>query len=265
MSSFTDDRALRDETVDRLTLTVLGTSSPFPLPAQPCSGYLLRTAEATVWVDAGSGTMAEIQRYVPLEEIDGIWISHLHPDHCSDLLAVYQWRNNAATPMAPLPVYGPPDWLRHIEGFLPSPRPGLLRSLFEVHDLDDDRAIIIGDLQVTSRLVTHSVPTFGLRADHASGSLAYSGDSGPCQALRQLAQDADLLLCESGTRQRPPGQPAYHCTPEEAGDIATAARAGQLVLTHLASGLSETDAVDRARTAYTGPITIAQSGSQIAL
>lgn len=37
-------------------LTVLGAATPYPRPDAACSGYLLRAAGSTVWVDAGPGT-----------------------------------------------------------------------------------------------------------------------------------------------------------------------------------------------------------------
>jgi ribonuclease BN (tRNA processing enzyme) len=94
-----------------LSLSVLGTATPYPRPGQPCSGYLLRTPDTAVWIDVGSGTMAELQRHLPLNQIQAIWISHLHPDHYSDLLAVYNWLVNASPSRPPLPVFGPPGWM----------------------------------------------------------------------------------------------------------------------------------------------------------
>ncbi|GCB50418.1 metallo-beta-lactamase family protein [Streptomyces sp. NL15-2K] len=91
-----------------LTLTVLGTASPHPQPDLPCSGYLLRDGGAEVWVDAGFGTFAELQRHTDPARLDAIWISHLHADHSADLLAaVYGLAYGGLTPDAPIPVYAP--------------------------------------------------------------------------------------------------------------------------------------------------------------
>ena len=40
-----------------LTLTVLGSATPYPTADNPCSGYLLTHGRTRVWVDAGSGTL----------------------------------------------------------------------------------------------------------------------------------------------------------------------------------------------------------------
>ena len=105
-----------------LSLTVLGTASPHPAPGRPCSGYLLRGGGAEVWVDAGPGTFAELQRHTDPSRLTAIWISHLHADHSADLLAaVYAFAYGGLTPPAPIPVYAPPR--------LRPPARGVLRAV----------------------------------------------------------------------------------------------------------------------------------------
>lgn len=76
-------------TSDNLQFTVLGCATPYPSVDNPCSGYLVSGGGARVWVDAGSGTLAQLQRHVRLDELDAIWISPLHADHSADLLTAY--------------------------------------------------------------------------------------------------------------------------------------------------------------------------------
>ncbi|MEU2630138.1 ankyrin repeat domain-containing protein [Kitasatospora sp. NPDC007106] len=74
---------------DLLRLTVLGSAPPYPAADNPCSGYLVSCGGGQVWVDAGSGTLGPLQRHARLDELDAIWISHLHADHCADLLTAH--------------------------------------------------------------------------------------------------------------------------------------------------------------------------------
>lgn len=95
-------------TLTLTTLGTLGTASPHPWPGRPCSGYLLRGGGAEVWVDAGPGTFAELQRHTDPAGLTAIWISHLHADHCADLLAAaYGLAYGGLTPAVPVPVYAP--------------------------------------------------------------------------------------------------------------------------------------------------------------
>ena len=96
-----------------LRVVVLGCATPYAAVGNPCSGYLVSSGGMRIWVDAGSGTLGELQRYVWLDELDAIWISHLHADHSADLLTAYYGALYAdITLRAPIPLYGPPDDLR---------------------------------------------------------------------------------------------------------------------------------------------------------
>src|SRR2546423_15589218 len=103
-----------------LTLTVLGTGTPYPRPSQPCSGYLIAGPTTTIWADTGPGTFTELQRHLDLQQLDAIWISHMHPDHAGDLPAVANWLLNAPPSHTSLPIYGPAGWLERHTAFLPT-------------------------------------------------------------------------------------------------------------------------------------------------
>ena len=72
-----------------------------------------------------------------------------------------------------------------------------------------------------------------MRIEHGGRVLAYSADTAPCDALIRLAQDADLFLCEASYLDGEDNPPDLHLTGREAGEAATKAGVGRLVLTHL--------------------------------
>jgi ribonuclease BN (tRNA processing enzyme) len=115
----------------------------------------------------------------------------------------------------------------------------LVCDAFEVYELHDGHDAQNGDMQLRSLAVEHGIPSFGLRVEHDRQVLAYSGDTGPCPALIELARDADLLVCEAGAAEPQP----THCTPSEAGQAAANARSRRLMLTHLAHAIDETRAI----------------------
>jgi ribonuclease BN (tRNA processing enzyme) len=103
----------------------------------------------------------------------------------------------------------------------------------------------------------HSVETYGVRATSGGRTIAYSADSGPCDALGRLADQADLFVCEAAWTEWPEGVPPIHLTPQLAGEWAAKARARRLLLTHLRPG-SDPDAVAAtAAEAYGGPVGVA--------
>ncbi|MFC0597405.1 MBL fold metallo-hydrolase [Streptomyces palmae] len=251
---------MRDEL---LRLTVLGCATPYPSADNPCSGYLVSGGGARIWVDAGSGTLGPLQRHVRLDELDAIWISHLHADHSADLLTAYYGALYADIRLAaPIPLYGPPGTADRLAGFLTNTATrSPIESAFAVTELHDGHRVDIGSLRLTSRAVAHGLPAFAVRVEAAGGSLVYSGDTAPCPSLTQLAQGCDVLLCEADSA-RPPaeGEERVHHTPEDAGDTARAARAGRLVVTHVGRFLTPGQAVARAAARFDGPVDYAAPG-----
>ncbi|WP_367128140.1 MBL fold metallo-hydrolase [Saccharothrix sp. HUAS TT1] len=229
-----------------LRLTVLGTATPYPRPDNPCSGYLLRTDDTTVWVDAGTGTLAELQRHHRPDRLDAVWISHTHADHAADLLPYYYALLFAdQEPHAPIPLYGPPGLAARLETFLAGAAPNPAAAAFDVHELHDGHHAEVGDLTLTTRAVRHGLPAFGLRATRGDTVFAYSGDTGPCPALDDLADGADLFLCEADSAG------PHHCSPEDAA--AAARTADRLLLTHVGHTTDPAEAAERANAPVARP------------
>lgn len=112
---------------------------------------------------------------------------------------------------------------------------------------EDDHGV-----SVSAILVQHApvFPAFGFRFDTPHGSVAFSGDTGPCDNVVRLARGADILVHEvididrlAERLSRMPNASAVrnhlaaaHSSPEQVGDIATRAGAPMLVLSHLVPG-----------------------------
>ncbi|MFC8430019.1 MBL fold metallo-hydrolase [Streptomyces sp. NPDC057253] len=244
-----------------LSLTVLGTASPHPGPGRPCSGYLLRGGGAEVWVDAGPGTFAELQRHTNPARLTAIWISHLHADHSADLLAaVYAFAFGGLTPPAPIPVYAPPGAAHRLAGFFGRADTRFLSGVLDFQPLYDGHEVRHWNLRLASRAVVHDVEAYGLRAECAGRVLAYSGDSGPCTALVELAAESDVFLCEADLDRHGEGE-QVHLTPEDTGDIARKAGARELIVTHVGPTLTRDIATARAAVAFAGRASTAFEGA----
>ncbi|MFF4271412.1 MBL fold metallo-hydrolase [Streptomyces sp. NPDC001536] len=243
-----------------LTLTVLGTASPHPGPDTPCSGHLVRGGGAEVWVDAGTGTFAELQRHTDPTRLSAIWISHLHADHYADLTAAfYGFAYGGLTLPAPIPVYAPRDCAPRLAGFFGRPDTDFLSGVFDFRPLYDQHVARHGDLTLVSRSVVHDVEAYGLRAESGGRTLAYSGDTRSCPALVELARDSDLLLCEADIDAHRDGE-QVHLTPEDTGGAARTARARRLLVTHVGPTLTPADATARAASVFGGPTSAARVG-----
>ncbi|MGQ4420460.1 MBL fold metallo-hydrolase [Streptomyces sp. SAS_269] len=246
-----------------LTLTVLGAASPHPGPDRPCSGYLLAGGGAEVWVDAGPGTFAALQRHTDPARLTAIWISHLHADHSADLLAAaYAFAFGGMTPAAPVPVYAPQDCARRLAGFFGRQDIEFLKGVFDFRALYDGHDVRHWNLRLTARAVAHDTEAYGLRAECQGSVLAYSGDSGPCAALSELAARADLFLCEADIDEHRGGEhfSQVHLTPEDAGRVAREARVRELLVTHVGPTLTRAAAAARAAEVFGRPTRAAVEG-----
>ncbi|MFE9040474.1 MBL fold metallo-hydrolase [Streptomyces sp. NPDC007818] len=245
-------------TDDPLRITVLGSATPFPRPGNACSGYLVEGGGARVWVDAGSGTLGELQRHAGLGEIDAIWISHLHADHSADLLTAYYGLLYAGLELAlPVPLFGPPGTAGRLADFLTNgPERSPVERAFAFEELADGHAATVGGLTLRTRAVEHGMPAYALRVEDARGrSLVYSGDCAPCPALVELGRDCDLFVCEAD------GETPGHHSAAQAGRSAALAAAGRLVVTHVGPGTEPAEAVALAAAEFPGEVRHADPGA----
>jgi ribonuclease BN (tRNA processing enzyme) len=240
--------------------TTLG-NAPYPRPDDPCSGFLLQAGGANVLVDIGGGVLGSLQRYIRLEDLHAVWISHLHADHFADMPLLYYAFAYSSKKMRKIPVLGPIGWAARVEAFIKSSVDHHMSSYFQVVELKDRGIAEIGDLRIQARAVEHAVPAFGLTARYGDRQLAYTGDSGPCENLVTLAKNARVLVAESFASEIE--IPSVHLTPEDAGLVAAQADVSRLVLTHLSPSLSEEDAIERAAITYGGEIEVAHPGTII--
>ena len=92
-------------------LVVLGCSGGYPAPNRACSGYLVETARSRIWLDAGSGTLSRLFARCSLADVDAVWLTHLHPDHWTDLpLAIHALAIGASRVEEAIAIYGPEGW-----------------------------------------------------------------------------------------------------------------------------------------------------------
>lgn len=212
-----------------------------------------------MWVDAGPGSMAELLRHTTFDQLDAIWLSHLHLDHIGDLLNAYYALSFGQLPALdrPIPVYAPAALAGRLAGFFEQPDAGFVSDVLELRPLSDGLAVDLGGLRLTSRLVEHGIEAYGLRAEAEGSTLAYSGDCTPCTALDELAAGVDLLLCEADMDT--PSD--VHHTPEEAGALARRTGVKRLVVTHVGPALTPEVATARAAERFGGPTECARVGA----
>lgn len=245
-----------------MKLTIVGCSGSFPGPDSPSSCYLLEAEGFRLVLDLGNGALGALQRYADLADIDAICLSHLHADHCLDVCAYHVVRTYSPHgPFGRLPIYAPADAPRRLAAAYGMPDEPGLDTTFSFHALSPG-TLRIGPFDVTVAPMNHPVETYGFRVSYGGASVAYSGDTGECTELVNLAKDADVLLCEASFLDEP-GLPAgLHLNGRQAAEHAARAGVGTLVLTHLVPWYDRRRILDDAgRGGFTGRIQLARSGA----
>ena len=250
-----------------MRLTVVGCSGSFPGPDSAASCYLVEAPHDggtfRLVLDLGSGALGVLQRYTDLFAVDAVLLSHLHADHCLDLCPYYVVRKYFPDGQQhpPLPVYGPVGTAERVaRAYTLAGAPGM-RGEFHFRELAGERPLQLGPFAVTVAQVRHPVTTYAIRLDCGGSRLVYSGDTGPCQALVELASSADLLLCEASFLENGENPPDLHMTGREAAEHATRAGAGRLVLTHIPPWNDPQRVRAEAAQAYDGPLELAAPGA----
>lgn len=196
-------------------------------------------------LDCGSGVVGKLREHCELHDVDAILISHLHADHCFDLLPYYHGLRYApGNPSVDRPaLYLPPDdpaRLRLLTALYSDAGLDFFADAFRVQTYPSDGSLRMGDVVIHFGEVEHYIPTHAMRIESTDRVLIYSADTGPCQAIEDLARAGDLFVCEATflTRDLAP-QDRGHMAAAEAGDIAARAGVKRLMLTHFVRGVDD--------------------------
>ncbi len=172
-------------------------------------------------VDAGDGAGGQLAKAGFLvEQVKGLFISHLHFDHTGGVLAVLGLRLQLNAPQT-LDIYGPPGTEKFINGLLTGMAPAMEAayglpgqtwpSKLNVIELVDGSTVELTGANVRVAENTHYIiegsdqsdlpdeegyVSLSYRFDFANRSIVYTGDTGPSSAVTELAKGADVLVSE---------------------------------------------------------------------
>lgn len=222
-------------------ITFLGTGDPLNEERAQTSLALPIGGADLLLIDTGSGTviLRQLQRAgIDLAQIRHIIISHRHFDHVGGLAPLLV----ALVPIAvaPVTIHAAPETLRGLHDLLALTIPGVenwLGPRLCWHELTPEKALPIGDTTVTPFAVEHGIECIGMKIVQAGRSVVFTADTKPCPTVVHWATNADLLIHEAyGPHATVESAHTFgHSTATDAGNVAHAAAAHRLILTHLRS------------------------------
>lgn len=252
--------------VSTTQVTILGAGTSIPAQGYSPSGIHLRVAGEHLLLDAGPGTLQRLQAIgVTVCDLDRIFLTHYHLDHCLDLAAILFAARIPDWPRRkPLTIYGPPGLTRLYRqlnrAFHRWLEPRGFR--FTCRELGETTLRLPG-YTVQARRMRHAAVAIGYRVETRGARVVYSGDTDVCRAIISLGQGADVLILECSVPDE--RKVAGHLTPSECGRIAAEARCRHLVLTHFYPVFQGYDIRARVRRAFRGRLTLARDFTAVTL
>jgi ribonuclease BN (tRNA processing enzyme) len=233
-----------------MKLTVLGCDGSYAGPGGACTGYLVQGGGVNLWLDAGPGTLANLQRHIDLEALDGIVLTHAHPDHWVDFLP-YHNVIRYIRKRSGLPIWSPAQ-VRDLAAAVN----GDLSHAVDWQAINGRSHVELGSLRLSFSRTDHGPETLAVRIDEVGGpSFAFSADTGPKWSLTELGDGLDVALMEATLRPEEEGR-VQHLSARQAAEQASAAGARRLLLTHLPPGGDAEAQLGLARAVFAGPVDV---------
>ena len=247
-----------------MRLTVLGSGAACAGAGGNSSGYLVEDGGVRILLDCGHGVASSLIAMISAQEIDHMFISHMHADHFIDLLPLRfaVCRDITGLPEPCGSLHLPPGGKASLAKVLDAVEfpPDFFETVWNVDEYQTGKPGVLSEgLRFHVAGGVHYIPGWAIRID-GSASLTYTGDTAPSDEVCHLAEGSDLLLAEATLDEPEQGPVKGHLTAAQAGDLAATAQVSRLMLTHFWFDVDR-DAVARsAAERYSGPVVVATDG-----
>ena len=169
-----------------MNVTVLGKYGPYEAPGNTaCSCYLVEDGDNKIVLDMGPGSLAHLSAKTDINEIDYIFISHLHYDHTADFLAFRYLLEDLDHKVNFILEKSDSDYYKLLTS----------HKLINVIDARDGEEIEAGGFILGFYSMVHTVPTLGVKIT-GSKVLSYTGDTVYNDNIPKLIEKADFIIAD---------------------------------------------------------------------
>ena len=241
-------------------LEVLGAGPAYTdRPGASGASYLLTVADTALVLDLGQGSFPRLAAAIEPSRLTAVAVSHLHPDHFVDLVALRHYLRWEFSPSRRVRVIGPAGLGDRLDAL--HDEAGFTAASLDVEPIVAGTHTV-GGLLLEAARVTHTADSYGFRVSSGpeGPGLVYSGDCGRAEDLDALVRPGDVVLCEVSFGPGPVEPGAQHLDGPAVGALARRTRAGRVLLTHLQMGYDEAATIDSVRARFDGSVTLVSPG-----
>lgn len=239
-----------------MKLTIVGYWGGYPAEGGATSGYLLQHNGFNLLIDCGSAVISNLQKYIRIEDLNSVIISHYHYDHVADIGPLQYAcliKSKLGQISVPLNIYGHPydeEGIKKLE----------MAPYTKAVSYCGYESITVGPFIINFIKTKHPVICFGMRISAGDKDIVYTADGSLSQELIDFSRDADLLMCECNFYPGQDGSAPGHMNSTNAAITAEKAAVKKLLLTHLPHYGDHNELLADARSHFSGEVEMAKSG-----
>jgi ribonuclease BN (tRNA processing enzyme) len=239
-------------------LVILGSGGGYVSERRACASFIF----GNKLIDCGFGSLSNFRKLgLELDQIEEIYISHLHADHYWDFVS-FLWAMALEERTKPLTVISSESVRR------------ALKAAFRLSALPKQAIKFMvlfkapNELGVKFVRGIHKPESFAYKISFDGVTIVYSGDTAPSQAIADLAAGGDLLIHEATFlyRHAEYAHKVNHSTAEEVARMASDINIKKLVLTHFSPVEDdEKEYIEEASKYYDGELIIAKDLLEVSI